>query len=612
MNQGLQQIQGDWIAIINALDANDAPITLYFSDKGYKNSAGIYYKARMNQPARINVTANDGGLLKVMNSASTGEIILENVDGGLNYLLDYAIDGRECTLQLVSPQSVVTTWFKGICTRFFQQDSDIHLTIKSLSESLDFPLALSRYLGSGGVEGLATDIRGNVKPRVYGSVTNATPVLCFATSGVYQVSDLSTCTISAVFDKGVPLTAGVSRADLATLLATAPAAGTFDYFQGYFRIGTMAVQQITCNAADSVTLAGDVFKRVCDSIVFSTPQRIIGQQPVISDNIAHKYSLSISATCSIDAVYDTGTELDNGGAYASLTEYNSVAPLAGQWRSWQGLIRISPLIDTEYPYGEVPIGTITCDATDSGVTLTSTYTVSTSPTSVTILNAVGAIGIFITQDINISELLNKICLSCGAFWWFGDSSADNTTYNVNQVCAALYAEPSATPDITLYDYRVIGDSVTRSSTGVGENGLPIYSVLAKYAPNQTVQADVLGATSQAWKARVLLPSLIQESADLNVKLRHPQATRLSIDSALNNQTDQQAVTDRLLAYFKKRCDVIEFEYFFSTLPRLMIGMTVNLIYPRVGYPNGVKMRLIGYAVDVQQISVTMKMMGYKL
>ncbi len=139
MNQGLQQIQGDWIATINALDTNGVPIVLYFSDKGYKNSAGVYYKARMSQPARINVTANDGGLLKVMDSASTGEIILENIDGGLNYLLDYAIDGRECVLQLVSPQGITTTWFKGICTRFFQQGGDIHLTIKSLSESLDFP-----------------------------------------------------------------------------------------------------------------------------------------------------------------------------------------------------------------------------------------------------------------------------------------------------------------------------------------------------------------------------------------------------------------------------------------------------------------------------------------
>lgn len=609
---GLQQIQGDWIATINAIDASNAPIVLYFSDKGYKSSSGTYYKARMNQPARINITANDGGLLQVMGGASTGEIILENIDGGLNYLLDYAVDGRECTLQLVSPQGVITTWFKGIVTRMFQQESEIYLTVKSLSESLDLPLALSRYLGTGGVEGLTTDIKGNVKPRVYGSVTNATPVLCFATSGVYQVSDLSTCTISAVFDKGVAITAGVARTSLAILLATAPAAGTYDYFEGYFRLGTMTVQQITCNATDNMTLAGDVFKKICDSVTFSTPQRIIGEQPVITDVIAGKYSLSASATCAINDVYDSGVQLENGGAYASFAEYNTTPPAAGQWRSWQGLIRVSPFIDTEYPYAPVPIGIITCDATDSGVTLTSTYTVSTSPASVIILNSVGAIGIYVTQDINISELLNRVCLSCGAFWWFGDSLADNSIYNVNQICAALYNEPSEVADITLNDYRAIGDSMTRTATGAGENGLPIYSVLAKFAPNQTVQTDVLGATTQAWKARVSLPSLIQESADLSVKSRHPQATRITTESDLINQAAQQVVTDRLLAYFKKRCDVVELEYFFSTLPRLTIGMTVKLIYPRVGYASGVNMRLIGYEVDVQQNSVKMKLMGYRL
>ena len=130
---GVAQIQGDWIAIINALDASDNPTVLYFSDKGYKDATGRFFLPRMKQPARINVTANDGGLLSVMNPSSTGEIILENVDGGLNYLLDYSLDGRECTLQLVSPQGIVTTWFKGIVTRCYQQDFDFYLTLSYLN-----------------------------------------------------------------------------------------------------------------------------------------------------------------------------------------------------------------------------------------------------------------------------------------------------------------------------------------------------------------------------------------------------------------------------------------------------------------------------------------------
>lgn len=610
---GVKQLQGDWIASINALDANDVPTMLYFSDKGYKDSAGRLYLPRMRQPARINVTGNDGGLLKVMSQSSVGEIILTNIDGALNYLIDWSLDGRECTLQLVSPDGVVTTWFKGIVTRMYQSGNDLQLTLKSLSESLDLPLALGRYGGTGGVDGLTTDIKGNVIPRVYGTVINATPTLCFATSGVYQISDLTTCIVTAVYDKGVAITLGTTQTTLANLLSTSPTAGTFDRFQGYFRLGTMAVQQITCSATDAVALAGDVFKKVCDSITFSTPKRIIGQQPVITDNAAHKYNLSVSSTMSIDAVYTDGNLLGNGGVYASLTDYNNIQPAQGTFKSYQGLIRISPYLDTEYPYGEIPLGIITADATDSGVTLSSTYTVSTSSSSVTALNTVGQIGIFINSDVTVRKVLDDICKSCGAFWWFGDSLADNTTYNVSQITAALYQEPSATADLVLQDFRTLGSSsITRSANGVGENGLPIYSILTHYAKNQTIQFDVLGATPQSWKSLVSQDSLIQESADLVVKQRHPQSLRIEFDNLLIAQSDAQAVTNRLLSYFKKRCDIIDLEYMFNTLPRVTLGMTIKLYYPRLGYSNGVNFRLIGYEVDVQLKSIRMRLMGYKI
>jgi len=295
-----------------------------------------------------------------------------------------------------------------------------------------------------------------------------------------------------------------------------------------------------------------------------------------------------------------------------LTEFNNTAPPAGTFGSYQGNIRITPAIDSEYPFGEIPIGIITADGYDSAVTLTSTYTVTTSATSVTKLNTVGSIGLYIDKDITIRAVLDNICKSCGAYWWFGDSLADNSTYNVNQVTAALFQEPSTTPDLTLNFYRVIGSSVTRSSNGVAENGLPYYSVLAHYAKNYTVQSDVLGATPAAWKATVAQDSLVQESADLNVKARHPQALRVQFESLLISQTAMQSVTDRLLSFFKKRCDIIDIEYVFNELPRVTLGMTVKLYYPRLGYENGVSFILVSSEINVQLKSMKMRLMGYKV
>jgi hypothetical protein len=609
-------IQGSWIATINCLDGNNIPSTLYFSDDGYKSSDGRYYQSRMRQPAKINITGNDGGLLNVMQQSSIGEIELDNTDGGLDYLTDYAIDGRDCTLQLVS-NGTVTTWFKGIVTRINQRNNSIYLTLKSLTEALDTPLILARYAGTGGVEGLTTDIMGNVKPRVYGQVINATPVLCFATSGVYQVSDLTTTSITAVYDKGVTLTLGVNRASLALLLSTTPTAGTYDWFQGYFRVGTMAVQQITCSATDTTLLAGDIFKQVATSVLFSSGKRTIGEQPVLLDDNTHYYQMSAGINYVIDTVFNDGNQLVFGVERPS-NNLLAVAPAVGTYDTYKGYLRINPQLQTEPNpstgiYDPIVLGNITCNTTDNDVTYATTYTIKVNETPITgavaTLNTCGNVGIYVSSDTTVRAILDTILKSVGGYWWFGDA-IDLTSYNSNLLNAALYNSPSVTPDVTVKDYQIT--SCERSATAVGQNGLPFYSVLSNYNKVETQQSDVLGATTDAWRARVLKGSIIKESADLAVKSRHPQSMRLSFDSALKSSANITTVTDRLLLQFKTRCDIVTVNCYFSELPRLTLNMTVKLFYNRLGYSQGVSFRLVGYELDIKRKSVVMQLLGYKV
>lgn len=605
----MAKIQGSWICTINVLDAAGNPAVLYFSDDGYKDSKGIYYQARMKQPARINISVNDGGLLQnISGQSSIGEIELDNTDGGLNYLADYYLDGRDCTLQLVDVNGKVTTWFKGIVTRINQRNSSIYLTLKSLSESLDTPLTQARYDGSGGVNGLPSDIMGNVKPRVYGTVTNATPVLCYATSGVYQVSDLSTCTITGVFDKGVALTAGVNRASLALLLSNTPAAGTYDYFEGYFRLGTMTVQQITCDANDNVSKAGDVFNKICQSISFSSGSRTVFETPTLLDALTNKYQVSGSTSTTIENVYNAGIKFTKGTIAPDLSTFNSTTPAQGEWVGYQNMFKVTPFNSTEYPYAPIPLTDITADYTDSAVDYTSSKTIDVNADSITALNDVsnGGIGLYINQEMTFRAVLDLIVKSVGGYWWFGDS-VDNSSYIMN---ADIYQEPSVTQDITINEYQIT--SCERTATGVGENGIPYYSVVGKYGKIETVQTDVLGATTQARKARLLQQYLTQESVDNVIKQKHPQALRLQFESLLTLQTDTQTVTDRLLAYFKKRCDVVSLTAYFSTLPDFKIGQTVLVKYNRLWYNQEVKFRLIGYEMDIKRKNVTMQLMGYKI
>lgn len=609
--------QGSWIATINCLDASNNITALYFSDDGYKSSDGRYYQPRMKQPADITITGNDGGLLNVMQQNSIGEIELDNTDGGLDYISNYAIDGRDCTLQLVM-NDIVTTWFRGIVTRINQRNNSIFLTIKSLTEALDTPLVLARYAGTGGIEGLTTDIMGSVKPRVYGSVVNATPILCFATSGVYQVSDLTTTTVTAVYDKGVALTAGTVRASITLLLSTTPLAGTYDTFQGYFRVGTMAVQQITCSATDTLILAGDIFKKVGNSVQFSSGGRVISEKPVVIDSVNNIFQMSSAiADYVINAVYNSGNPLNFGGERAT-NNLSSVAPAVGFYDTYKGFVRINPPLQSAPEpstgvYLPIVLGIITCDATDLSVTYATTYSISVNEAAVTgavaVLNTCGNIGIYVSADTTVRAILDEIVKSCGAYWWFGDS-VSLTSYNSNLLNAALFTSPSATPDLTINNWQIT--SGERTATFVAPNGLPFYSVLANYNKVETQQSDVLGATLDAWRARVLLGSIIKESADLYVRLYHPQATRLTFDSALKNSSDITVVTDRLLLQFKSRCDIVSITSYFSELPRLTLNMTIKLFYTRLGYSQGVSFRLVGYKLDVKRKAVTMQLMGYKV
>jgi hypothetical protein len=605
----MAKIQGSWICTINVLDSAGLPAVLYFSDDGYKDTKGIYYQPRMKQPARITIAVNDGGLLpNVSGQSSIGEIELDNTDGRLNYLADYYLDGRDCTLQLVSIDGTVTTWFKGIVTRINQRGTSIYLTLKTFSESLDLPLNQARYNGSGGVEGLPTDVMGNVKPRIYGNVLNASPVLCYASLGIYQVSDLATCSVSTVYHKGLALTLGVTRPSLAALLANTPTADTYDRFQGYFRLGTMDVQEITVDASDDVNKAGDVFDKICQSISFSSGMRTIAEIPALLDAPTNKYQVSGSTSTVIQNVYNSGVLFDSGTIAADLSTFNSTTPLAGTCVSYQNLVKITPRNSTEYPFEPIPIVAITCDYIDSAVDYTSSKTITVNSTAITNLNAVstGGLGLYINQETTFRSALDSVVKSVGGYWWFGDS-IDNSAFIMN---ADIYSEPDDIADFTVQPYQI--QSAERTATGVAENGIPFYSIVGKYGKIETVQKDVLGATTQARRSRVAQHYLVYESFDGVVKQKHPQAQRLEIETLLSTSSDTTAVTDRLLNYFKKRCDIVSVNAYFSNLPEIKIGQTVLVKYDKLWYNDGVKFRLIGYEMDIKRKSVTMKLMGYKV
>lgn len=256
-----------WIVKINALDASNNPVTLHYSDEGIVLD-GIFYEQRMLQPALIKISPNDGGVFDVFTDPSVGEIELINIDGELNYLCDYALDNSSCVLSLVDDDGTIVDYLNVRADAPHEDAGSIFIPIRSMSEVLQRTHPNKKYEGSNalpaGIEGVTTDIKGNVKPRIFGKVMNASPVFVNTARLIYQFSDRPTCTVNAVYDKGLALTLGVTytQAQFATFETTAPTTGTFNRCMGFIKLSAAPVGTITGDASDSEVLAGDVFEAI--------------------------------------------------------------------------------------------------------------------------------------------------------------------------------------------------------------------------------------------------------------------------------------------------------------------------------------------------------------
>lgn len=114
----------------------------------------------------------------------------------------------------------------------------------------------------GGVEGFSGgDLKDKLKPALIGARLNIPAVLVNPSKHIYQVSAMTTAAaVSAVYDKGAALAAGVQRADVAALEAATPAALGWDWCRDaakglYFRLGSPPDGDVTADAAEGATAA---------------------------------------------------------------------------------------------------------------------------------------------------------------------------------------------------------------------------------------------------------------------------------------------------------------------------------------------------------------------
>ena len=481
-----------WLLTIEARDGAGDPVTLRYSDGHYPDASARLWVPRIAQPGLYREGMFTGDLVKVARSGA-GETVLINADGALDDLVDYAVDGREVVLSNVQ-DGVETVALRGTAAGLVFSRGQVTLTLREPQALLQVDHPHETYAGDNvlpdGLEGTEDDIQGQVKPRVYGDVRNASPVLVNSSRLIYQVSSRPDCTVSAVYDQGAALVDGGAYADLAELESVAPVAGEFRAYQGYVRLGDSPVGSVTVDAACSTTLAG-----------------------------------AAMAAIALEAGY-------------------------------------------------------VLEAADAAA-----------------LDTVGAVGIYLTGSATTAALLDRLAVSVGGYWRIDAAG----------VIRAQVLEAPVAPVMTLADHQIT--DISRSATGAGANGLPAWKVVVTADRVETTQTDLAGSVDEARKARMANETREATAQREAVQARHPLADDLSVTSDLRSLSDAQAVAERLADLLSVRRDRVTLTARLSQAVALELGQTITVVTPRLGYRAGRTMIVVGREFNALRGRMTIELWG---
>jgi hypothetical protein len=628
----------DILISIAAIDASNAAQTLRFSVGNYIDETPNEYPARISKPALLSVSPNDGGLFSFFSAASIGDIELNNLDGALDYLADYAVDGRDVVISAVADDGTVTERFSGTVGRMSENSGQLVLSLKALQETLSNPHPLAIYAGDNalpaGLEGTADTIKGNTKPRVYGDVRNITAVSVNQSLLIYQVSSRADCRVIAVYDSGIRLanfrangahSLGAVSIAVNTGIGTI-AAGAKVVFANHQTIYTVDVELSAgvIVLTSGLTLAVptrtvvEIVEFYADTTALQyTDYFVDGEHTASNKSIAITggvgainagdvvffdshvafYTVDVGLTAGV-IVLDDGLEQDiDAGELVHVLGAESPA----FWGGYQGYFRL-----TGKPFGAVTCDAVSIDgggavhkAGDVFALVAAEVGYSVDSASVAEFNSAGVLGLYVGSSMSTLEIFNKIAASVAGYYHFIGST----------IYLNLLQAPAVSEDWTLEDWQIVSRP-TRSATGLGGNGIPVYSVKCQYDRIETVQDSIDGNVSSSWRQRLKTQYRERESKDAAVLTRHKLSEPLKVESLLRYVGDVSTMQSRLLPIVKVRRDVINVVVNSDNCPTLVVGSTGKIITPRLGgYATGRKMVLVGWQLDDAAAQVTLTLYG---
>ena len=192
--------------------------TVYFSDKAFNTTASdtpanVSYIARATQPFSIRRNLFNGDRIGGRSVPASGELVLLNNDGALDYLTDYSFNTRQFRIYQATyveggqPRSNFTKIYQGVTEQLEFSEDTISIKLRDRLYVFDKPLQTNLY-GTSGVN----TVEGQPKPLVFGRVQGIRPTYTNTSTRTFQVND-GAYTSVVVRDRGVVLTAGVNYSE---------------------------------------------------------------------------------------------------------------------------------------------------------------------------------------------------------------------------------------------------------------------------------------------------------------------------------------------------------------------------------------------------------------
>ncbi len=264
-----------WVLDLNQLYFSSDPFATEPGETpSLAGGAALRFEPRVIQAAEITRRMFGRGATGGASALEVGDVVLSNADGHLDRLLDYGLDGRSvaCWIAQWDESAKARPTWPGEFTQILagtvaaastgDGGREFVLSLRTGGTDLEAkPVQSARYAGTNalpaGVEG-TEDVKGRVKPMVWGRTRNAGAVLVNTSKLIYQVHAGAVSNISSVRDRGAELGKGADYTSQADMEGTAPAAGQFRQWKpgGMFRLGSNPAGQITA-WVDEQALAAD-------------------------------------------------------------------------------------------------------------------------------------------------------------------------------------------------------------------------------------------------------------------------------------------------------------------------------------------------------------------